>query len=119
GSRAMTNAVGRAGGKGLDYFNGTGAYTAVHTLNASGALKLVGESYPFEPGGRLLLTVDNHNSVNGIREFARGKGAAVDYAPLTVPELRIDMPALHARLGQADPARHNLFAFPAQSNFSG
>ena len=49
-------------------------YTAVFTLNASGALKLVGESYPFAPGGRLLLTVDNHNSVNGIREFARAQG---------------------------------------------
>ena len=58
----------------LDYFNGTGEYTAVFTPNASGALKLVGESYPFEPGGRLLLTFDNHNSVNGIREFARAQG---------------------------------------------
>ena len=26
-------------------------------------------------GGRFLLTFDNHNSVNGIREFARAKGA--------------------------------------------
>ena len=103
----------------LDYFNGTGEYTAVFTLNASGALKLVGESYPFEPGGRLLLTVDNHNSVNGIREFARVKGASVDYAPLTVPELRIDLAATEALLAKADPSRANLFAFPAQSNFSG
>ena len=31
--------------------------------------------------------------MNGIREFARAKGAAVDYAPLTVPELRIDRAA--------------------------
>ena len=53
-----------------------GDYTAVFTANATGALKLVGESYPFAPGGRLLLTFDNHNSVNGIREFARARGAA-------------------------------------------
>jgi molybdenum cofactor sulfurtransferase len=118
-STAMTNAVERARAKVLDYFNGSGEYTAVFTLNASGALKLVGESYPFAPGGRLLLTVDNHNSVNGIREFARARGAAVDYAPLTVPELRIDMPALLSRLDHADRSRPNLFAFPAQSNFSG
>ena len=103
----------------LAYFNGTGEYTAVFTLNASGALKLVGESYPFEAGGRLLLTVDNHNSVNGIREFARAKGAVVDYAPLTVPDLRIDASAMDALLAQADPTRANLLAFPAQSNFSG
>ena len=118
-SSAMTTAVERARAAVLDYFNGTGEYTAVFTLNASGALKLVGESYPFELGGRLLLTVDNHNSVNGIREFARAKGAAVDYAPLTVPELRIGVPATEALLAKADPTHANLFAFPAQSNFSG
>ena len=49
-------------------------YTAIFTANASGALKLVGKSYPFAPGDRYLLTVDNHNSVNGIREFARPGG---------------------------------------------
>jgi selenocysteine lyase/cysteine desulfurase len=118
-STAMTDAVERARAKVLDYFNGTGEYTAVFTLNASGALKLVGESYPFGPGGRLLLTVDNHNSVNGIREFARAKGASVDYTPLTVPELRIETSALTSHLDQADRSRPNLFAFPAQSNFSG
>src|SRR5471030_1654278 len=100
-STAMTNAVERARSAVLAYFNGTGDYTAVFTLNASGALKLVGESYPFEPGGRLLLTVDNHNSVNGIREFARTKGATVDYAPLTTPDLRIDRPAADALLARA------------------
>ena len=84
-SSAATAAVERARAHVLDYFNGTGDYTAVFTLNASNALKLVGEAFPFRAGGRYLLTADNHNSVNGIREFAAGKGAAVDYAPLTVP----------------------------------
>jgi selenocysteine lyase/cysteine desulfurase len=118
-SATMTQAVERARSAVLDYFNGTGDYTAVFTLNASGALKLVGEAYPFEAAGRLLLTVDNHNSVNGIREFARSKGASVDYAPLTMPDLRIDRAALLSRLEAADASRPNLFAFPAQSNFSG
>ena len=118
-SSAMTAAVERVRAQVLEYFNGASDYTAVFTLNASGALKLVGESYPFEPGGQLLLTVDNHNSVNGIREFARVKGARVGYAPLTVPELRIDLPATERLLAGADRSRANLFAFPAQSNFSG
>ncbi|HEY2152625.1 MAG TPA: aminotransferase class V-fold PLP-dependent enzyme [Vicinamibacterales bacterium] len=118
-STAMTHAVERARAKVLEYFNGVGDYTAVFTQNASGALKLVGEAYPFESGGRLLLTVDNHNSVNGMREFARSKGASVDYAPLTMPDLRIDQAALLARLESAGAGRANLFAFPAQSNFSG
>lgn len=104
----------------LRYFNASAdEYTVVFTLNASGALKLVGEAFPFAPQGRLLLTFDNHNSVNGIREFARARGARVDYAPLRAPSLRLDRPKLEALLDQADPARENLFAFPAQSNFSG
>jgi molybdenum cofactor sulfurtransferase len=82
-------------------------------------LKHVAESYPFGPGGRLLLTTDNHNSVNGIREFARAAGAAVAYAPLTTPELRLDMEPLGTLLADADPRAANLFAFPAQSNFTG
>ena len=54
----------------LDYFGADPEeYTAVFTLNATGALKLIGEAYPFEPASRFLLTADNHNSVNGIREL--------------------------------------------------
>lgn len=45
-------------------------YTVVFTPNASGALKLVGESYPFGQGSRYLLTGDNHNSNNGERAMA-------------------------------------------------
>jgi molybdenum cofactor sulfurtransferase len=118
-SMEMTRRVEGARAAVLDYFHGTGDYTAIFTLNASGALKLVGESYPFAPGGKLLLTADNHNSVNGIREFAQSQGVAVSYAPLTRPELRIDQRAMDVLLAGADPAQANLMAFPAQSNFSG
>jgi selenocysteine lyase/cysteine desulfurase len=104
----------------LDYFHAPrGDYTAVFTTNATGALKLVGEAYPFAPHGRLLLTFDNHNSVNGIREFARAKGATVEYAPIGVPDLRIDRSSMSRLLEGADRQAANLLAFPAQSNFSG
>jgi molybdenum cofactor sulfurtransferase len=103
----------------LAYFNAASEYIAVFTLNATAALKLVGESYPFGPGGRFLLAFDNHNSVNGIREFASARGAAVDYAPLTVPDLRLDRARVAALLDRADATHPNLLAFPAQSNFSG
>ncbi len=97
-------------------------YTAIFTANASAALKLVGEAYPFSPVCPLLLSSDNHNSANGIREFAAAKGASVEYVPLTVPDLRLDMAALTAllgtRLASPSPGR-GLFVFPAQSNFSG
>ncbi len=118
-STAMTDQVERTRRFVLDYFHAAADYIPVFTLNASGALKLIGESFPFAPGGRFLAAADNHNSVNGIREFARGRGAAVSYAPLTVPALRLDMRRLEGLLGEADPSASNLFAFPGQSNFSG
>jgi molybdenum cofactor sulfurtransferase len=96
-SSATTALVERTRRAVLAYFNASpDEYTAIFTLNASAALKLVAESFPFRPGGRALLTVDNHNSVNGLREFAIAKGATVDYAPLTFPELRFDAPTSRA-----------------------
>lgn len=119
-SLAMTELVEDARRYVLAYFNASpDEYFAVFTANASGALKLVGEAYPFAPGGQFLLTFDNHNSVNGIREFAKAKGASITYIPLVPPELRVDRAQLDHHLNQADAHQHNLFAFPAQSNFSG
>ena len=118
-SLSATHLVERSRRAVLDWFNAGDEYTAVFTLNATGALKHVGESYPFAPGGRFLLTADNHNSVNGIREFAVARGAAVSYVPLTMPELRIDETRLESMLAGAATDAANLFAFPAQSNFTG
>jgi molybdenum cofactor sulfurtransferase len=116
----MTEHVERTRREILSFFNARAEdYILVFTQNASAALKLVGESFPFAPGSRYLLTFDNHNSVNGIREFARAKGATISYAPLVMPELRLDTARLETLLKEADPAHANLFAYPAQSNFSG
>lgn len=102
----------------LRYFNADPAqYTVIFTANASAALKLVGESYPFGPGGHLLLTADNHNSVNGIREFARERGASITYIPLAPDDLRIR--DIGAYLSTAQTSQARLFVYPAQSNFSG
>lgn len=99
----------------LDFFGADSSeYTVVFTHNASGALKLVGESFPFGPGSRFVLPRDNHNSVHGIRVYAEGRGAEVLYLPLDA-ELRLDPTAVIPPAGSGA----SLFAFPAQSNFSG
>jgi selenocysteine lyase/cysteine desulfurase len=119
-SVAMTEHVERTRRHILRYFNARPEdYILVFTQNATAALKLIGESFPFAAGSRYLLTFDNHNSVNGIREFARAKGATIQYAPLAMPDLRLDAARLDAILDEADPRHANLFAYPAQSNFSG
>jgi selenocysteine lyase/cysteine desulfurase len=91
-------------------------YAVCFTANASAAIKLVAESYPFGPDSSLVLTADNHNSVNGVREFARSAGAAVSYVPLD-RELRLRRPEQHLALSRS--VGRPLFAYPAQSNFSG
>jgi len=111
----------------LDFFSADpDEYIAIFTANATGAIKLVGEAYPFAPGDRYLLTFDNHNSVNGIREFARTKGAEITYVPVVPPELRLDEAGLLKQLEAESPkgsgngsGQHKLFAYPAQSNMSG
>ena len=94
-------------------------YVVIFSANASGALKLVAESYPFGPRSTCLLSYDNHNSVNGIREYARGRGARVVYAPVLPPDFRLDDEALRRALDEPSLGAPRLLAFPAQSNFSG
>jgi molybdenum cofactor sulfurtransferase len=137
-SSFSTASIARVRQRVLAFFNASpDEWVVVFTTNASQALKLVGESYPFGPGGRYLLTFDNHNSVNGIREFARAKGATATYVPVVLPDMRVDERDLERELdrpGAGDPASPGspgspggpggndaprLFAFPAQSNFSG
>jgi selenocysteine lyase/cysteine desulfurase len=118
-SRAMTAWIRRCRRRVLEYFRASpDEYEVIFTPNATGALKQVAESYPFRPGSRFLLTADNHNSVNGMREFARRSGADVKYAPIVGPELRLDASAL-ADLLKKPADGPKLFAYPAQSNFSG
>ena len=119
-SAAMTELVESARAAVLAFFRASpDEYVAIFTPNATGALHLVGEAYPFRPGDRFLLTFDNHNSVNGIREFARARGAETTYVPSLAPELRVDEAVLDRYLTDVGGDHHNLFAYPAQSNFSG
>jgi molybdenum cofactor sulfurtransferase len=119
-SSAATGLVERARAAVLRYFNAPESeYACVFTPNATGALRIVGEAYPFGPRGRFLATFDNHNSVNGIRQFARAKGAETAYVPLEAPDLRVAEAVLQDHLDVAATDGHDLFAYPAQSNFSG
>src|SRR5262245_34430511 len=100
----------------LDFVNAEpNEYAVILTANTTGACRLVGESFPFATGSVLLISADNHNSVNGIREFARQAGAAIGTIALD-DELRLRN--AHTALDDS-PSAPSLFAFPAQSNFSG
>ncbi|KAF4122972.1 molybdenum cofactor sulfurtransferase [Geosmithia morbida] len=149
-SSAVSNdAMAEARSRVLRFFNADpGEYSVIFTANATGAARLVGEAYPFTRGSRLVLTADNHNSINGLRCFAAKARAPTVYVPADPVDLRTDTGAVAAALSSSSspfkkvnfscfpllsrkmnrsgrgsrsktsPAR-KLFAYPAQSNFSG
>ncbi len=140
-SNVATKAVEDARRRVLAHFNASpDEYVAIFTSNATGAARLAGEAYPFRRGTRLVLTGDNHNSINGLREFARRRHARTVYIPTCEKDLRVregdvekalaggsslsclSLPhRLFSRIKTGDDlhGRKGLFAYPAQSNFSG
>lgn len=118
-SRRSTDWADRARGAVLRFFNASpNEYCVIFTPNASGALRLVGESYPFTAHSTYLQLADNHNSVNGLREFARAKHARIQLVPVQKTDLRAKKADIATALTDHSDAP-NLFAYPAQSNFSG
>ncbi|MEO8562205.1 MAG: aminotransferase class V-fold PLP-dependent enzyme [bacterium] len=93
-------------------------YVVCFTANTSGAIQLVGAGFAFGPDAPFILSVDDHNSVNGVREHATRAGAAVHYLPLDA-ELRLHDVANRLELLRQSHVGAGLVAFPAQSNFSG
>ena len=114
-SLASTREIERARQLTLRFFDADPTdYEVIFTANASGAIRILAESFPFDSGSRLILTADNHNSVNGLSVAACRRGASVEYLPLD-GELRANNAAASLPAARAP----SLFAFPAQSNFSG
>ena len=116
-SRATGELIDHARRLVLDLFDvDASTHDVCFTASTSAAIKLVAESYPFGARAGLVLAADNHNSMNGVREYARRAGGRVRVLPLD-HELRLR----DAEAGLADEATRGggLFALPAQSNFSG
>ena len=116
-SRASTGIIEQARSAVLSFLDVDAAsHVVCFTANSSAAIKLVAESYPFSARTGLLLSADNHNSINGIREYARAAQAPVRILPLDT-ELRLEHPEQHLKM--AENHATGLLALPAQSNFSG
>ncbi|KAK7313969.1 hypothetical protein VNO77_39176 [Canavalia gladiata] len=120
----------------LDYCNASPKdYKCIFTSGATAALKLVGEAFPWNCSSNFMYTMENHNSVLGIREYALGEGAAAiavdieeDIHPGITKETISAKISLHqvqrrkeAGLLEGEPKGdvYNLFAFPSECNFSG
>lgn len=116
-SKLSTQLVDEARKKVIEFFNAEDYY-CVFTPNASGALKIVGECYPFDKNGHFLLFSDNHNSVNGIREYCNNANGTHEYVLMNYDDLSVSKEDLIQKLTQSNK-ENKLFAYPAQSNVSG
>ncbi len=115
-------------------------YDVIFTSGCTAALKLLGMAFPWSKESMFCHLVDNHTSgiyssttnticgtfnsstwlcrlaVVGIREFALSAGASLSVVDPHLNELfssALDVPP------SSSPLAYNLFAFPAESNFSG
>ncbi|XP_071725755.1 molybdenum cofactor sulfurase isoform X2 [Rutidosis leptorrhynchoides] len=111
-------------------------YKCIFTSGATAALKLVGETFPWSSQSTYMYTVENHNSVLGIREYALDNGAAAiavdiveaaesDKCVSAKSSIRVSQHPVQKRNGarvweeEANGQIYNLFAFPSECNFSG
>ncbi|ELP94449.1 molybdenum cofactor sulfurase, putative [Entamoeba invadens IP1] len=116
----------------LKRFNVTSAeYTVVFTSGATGALKLIGESFPWTNNSKFMYLRQNHNSVLGIREYALEQGA--EFKSVTEEELNLEgcddlfsekcegIPTVLRKptLTKYPTTVYSLFAYPALENFAG
>ncbi|KAG8653142.1 molybdenum cofactor sulfurase isoform X2 [Manihot esculenta] len=114
----------------LDYCNASPKdYKCIFTSGATAALKLIGEAFPWNWGSNFMYTMENHNSVLGIREYALSQGAAafaVDVeSPVNHGGVKVSLHPVQRRNeaefleGEPMGNSYNLFAFPSECNFSG
>jgi len=120
----------------LEHFHTTrDEYSVIFTQGATGALKLIAESFPWTNASKFVYLRQNHNSVLGIREIALDQGATF----VAIPESELvecnkfiggepcDEPQTfgtpnHKRsviLTKFPESTYNLFAYPAEDNFAG
>ncbi|GAV64118.1 Aminotran_5 domain-containing protein/MOSC domain-containing protein/MOSC_N domain-containing protein [Cephalotus follicularis] len=116
----------------LDYCNASPKdYKCIFTSGATAALKFVGETFPWSHRSSFMYTMENHNSVLGIREYALSQGAAA--VAIDINEdihhaatcMKVSQHPIQRRneagVMEEEPIgnAYNLFAFPSECNFSG
>lgn len=102
----------------LAFFNtNKDEYSVVFTSGATGALKIISESFPWEPNSEFWYSLYNHNSVLGIREIALDN--KVSYRCFDEDEINKKIEDAEKGKVRMQDSSYNLFAYPAECNFSG
>ncbi|KAJ4810324.1 Molybdenum cofactor sulfurase [Rhynchospora pubera] len=142
-STATSDLISEARQQVLRYFKASlKDYKCIFTSGATGALKLVGEFFPWSEESHFMYTLENHNSVLGIREYALNKGATVFAVDAENNECQYDkthccqssyikfvkhniqrrsqyVSRQNTQNGGLSGEVYNMFAFPSECSFSG
>ncbi|KAK9004716.1 hypothetical protein V6N11_042174 [Hibiscus sabdariffa] len=137
-SSATSDIVREARRQVLDYCNASQKdYKCIFTSGATAALKLIGENFPWSCNSTFMYTMENHNSVLGLREYALSQGAAAFAVDIneavdqdgasrnSLTSVKVSQHSVQRRNeakvleGAAIGDAYNLFAFPSECNFSG
>ena len=86
-------------------------YEVIFTRSCTDSLRLVADTFPWSPGGEFRYLVKNHNSVLGIREVARARGATARAVSKDDVEKWLE--------DGDEPTEVSLFAYPGEENFAG
>ena len=71
------NIINQTKNKLLRFFGTTDSdYSVIFTPSATGAIKLLGETFPFNNKSKFIYSRSNHNSIIGIRKYAVDKNAS-------------------------------------------
>ena len=97
----------------------TKEYHLVFTSGATAAMKMVGELFPWQNGGQFLYIRQSHNSLVGIREYAKAKGASFEAYDEEILGNRTLPRRFRKRQTGRIPEGPCLFAVPGECNFSG
>ncbi|CAN8071547.1 unnamed protein product [Agarophyton chilense] len=113
-STDATAALERARSAVLRFFHAK-EHEVIFTANASAAIHLVAQTFPFSSSSSLYMSADNHNSVLALRESVRHSGGKTVVLPL---DTRLNLAQPHEYIKKREGGA-SLLAYPAQSNFSG
>ncbi|XP_078437514.1 molybdenum cofactor sulfurase (LOS5) (ABA3) isoform X2 [Wolffia australiana] len=136
-SMATSDIISRARRQVLELCNASSTeYACIFTSGATAGLKIIGESFPWSEESCYAYTVENHNSVLGIREYALDHGSRVMAVDIEDSKLHngfsssfgnidIEKYPVQRRTAIGSSERYqngevfNLFAFPSECNFTG
>jgi len=94
----------------LAQFGAKDHYDCILTSGAPDAAQILGERYPFDDDGTLLLTADSHPSVQGVQAQCARQGGTFHSAPMR-GNMAMDTAALKQMLLGLE-GRNKLFTFP-------